>query len=543
VVERSHGDTISLDVRLKAYAAAASILEWPLPRVRHEAVCDEGARLVDRLLVRVARGRGALDVAIGEALLSLAQGDRVVRLGYSCIGDYAREVLGIAASTAQKMARLARKLQDRPLLRAAVRAGEVTARQAEAVLPVACGDAEPAWVERARRERVRALKAAVKNPAAEETEEDEPWMRLRAQVPPEWRPAVDQAMELGGKADRVTTPRWRRVQGVCEEFLGAHAAPEAEGGADPLLSASSAEFDEPEREWLEKETAQWAFLGEPEPVAAPESLEDAEADVRALDAGLRRLARMRERWGDVLGHLAMLFRKMDGWRRLGFASFDHYCEERLGICPRAVEQRAALERRLYELPTLRKALGERRLSYEKARLIARHADEESIESWIALAERLTCIELQRHLQDGEERQMCARGEFEVWMPRRVAALFLLACRAVRKDAGRWMSPGECLGRMAAHFVDVWKPALTGRSTPQRRILARDKGFCQVRGCSRAADHVHHIEFRSAGGSDDPSNLVSLCATHHLRGIHMGYIRVTGKAPDRLRWELAIGGEL
>src|SRR6266446_6127824 len=32
-------------------------------------------------------------------------GDRVLRLGYSGIGDYARERLGIAASTARKIAR------------------------------------------------------------------------------------------------------------------------------------------------------------------------------------------------------------------------------------------------------------------------------------------------------------------------------------------------------------------------------------------------------------------------------------------------------
>ena len=75
---------------------------------------------------------------------------------------------------------------------------------------------------------------------------------------------------------------------------------------------------------------------------------------------------------------------------------------------RAVEQRAALERRLYELPALRQAMTERRLSYEKARLIARHADEESIDEWIGRAEQLTCIALRRALLGQREAQMCAR---------------------------------------------------------------------------------------------------------------------------------------
>jgi len=182
---------------------------------------------------------------------------------------------------------------------------------------------------------------------------------------------------------------------------------------------------------------------------------------------------------------------------------------------------------------------ERRLSYEKARLIARYAEEGSVEDWIERAQRLTYVELRRQIQGREEAQMCARGEFDAWVPRRVAGLLALACSAARKAAGRWMSDGECLGRIAAHFVEVWKPLLDERSTVQKRVLERDRGLCQVPGCSRPAVHAHHIQFRSAGGGDEPENLVSLCAVHHLRGVHMGYLRVRGRAPDRLRWELGV----
>jgi hypothetical protein len=137
--------------QLEKLPAAATLLQWPLPRERDEVVCHEAVRVIDALLVRVARGRGALDVALGEGLAALSVGDRVLRLGYAGIGDYARERLGIAASTAQggagfardgrspqggalEMVRFARELRDRPLLLAAVRAGEVSVRRAEAVL-------------------------------------------------------------------------------------------------------------------------------------------------------------------------------------------------------------------------------------------------------------------------------------------------------------------------------------------------------------------------------------------------------------------------
>src|SRR5437762_4738379 len=153
---------IPVDPRLDALAKVAAMLEWPLPRERDQAVCAEAARVIDRLLAPFARSRGAIDVAIGEGLDLLSTGDRVLRLGYSGIGDYARERLGIAASTARKMARLARELRDRPLVRLAVQSGEMSVRQAEAILPVARGDAEASWVSRGRTDTVRGLKAAVK---------------------------------------------------------------------------------------------------------------------------------------------------------------------------------------------------------------------------------------------------------------------------------------------------------------------------------------------------------------------------------------------
>jgi hypothetical protein len=51
-------------------------------------------------------------------------------------------------------------------------------------------------------------------------------------------------------------------------------------------------------------------------------------------------------------------------------------------------------------------------------------------------------------------------------------------------------------------------------------------------------HAHHIVPRSHGGSDTEDNLVALCACHHLLGIHGGFIRVRGRAPDGLVWEVA-----
>jgi 5-methylcytosine-specific restriction endonuclease McrA len=151
---------------------------------------------------------------------------------------------------------------------------------------------------------------------------------------------------------------------------------------------------------------------------------------------------------------------------------------------------------------------------------------------------MTCVALRRELEAHEDAQMCAQGDLSVRVPRRVGKLVDAAFRAARVAAGRWLAPGECLAIVAAHFVATWKEVLRDRNTLQHRVLERDRGECQVPGCSRAALHAHHVVFRSRGGADAPGNLVSLCAAHHLRGVHAGYLRVRGEAPHALSWELA-----
>jgi hypothetical protein len=57
---------------------------------------------------------------------------------------------------------------------------------------------------------------------------------------------------------------------------------------------------------------------------------------------------------------------------------------------------------------------------------------------------------------------------------------------------------------------------------RRGAVSRDGGRCQECGTSRHPLHVHHIESLSRGGSDDPSNLVTLCEDCHSQyHSHMG----------------------
>ena len=59
------------------------------------------------------------------------------------------------------------------------------------------------------------------------------------------------------------------------------------------------------------------------------------------------------------------------------------------------------------------------------------------------------------------------------------------------------------------------------------VRDRDGNKCVICGREGYLLHVHHVKPRSEGGSDYPSNLVSVCATCHAKahGGHLGESKV------------------
>lgn len=66
------------------------------------------------------------------------------------------------------------------------------------------------------------------------------------------------------------------------------------------------------------------------------------------------------------------------------------------------------------------------------------------------------------------------------------------------------------------------------------VLARDGHKCQCgqKGCSERLE-VHHIIFRSHGGSDTPGNLITLCSKHH-KALHDGKLTLEVKKHKPLK---------
>ncbi|MFT3915255.1 MAG: HNH endonuclease [Anaeromyxobacteraceae bacterium] len=570
---------------LAAYRSALDLIEVPAPTERKFVDREAAALLIDALSVRIARGRGALDLAIGQKLGELWNVSGELDLGYSQVHDLAREKLGMTASFARRLLRLERNLRERPLLRAALFAGEVTRSKAEVVMKRAKGEEEARWVEAARQLTVRQLVQAVKDvpkaaspvetvpketvskeavseeavseesaskespagapvepgavPPVDENMDELPWRHLRLWLGKKAAPIVRAAIDLARYLDEAprTIPECLRLMAM--EYLSSHAAPEVPEGQKPSPEYLGQPYElRPElRELLEKQSNGWAFLFKPLAVAAPALEPTWPPDAYGILDELRGLMQLRNAWDEELGRVLLRLKTLGLWRTMMFASFEHYADERLGLGASNLKQRIALEKRLTDLPPLREAMRSGKLSYEQARLVAKDATAEDVEAKIAEAAGKTCLALQREVEGKEEGQMWDAGFLDVPVPEEVDSLLAEAVRAARKAAGRWLSTEDALEAIARHCLDTWTPLVERKLKDANPVMVRDGGLCTTPGCSRVGDDVHHIKFRSQGGDDSPENQTGMCKPHHLRGVHGGNVLVTGSAPDKLTWVL------
>jgi hypothetical protein len=149
-----------------------------------------------------------------------------------------------------------------------------------------------------------------------------------------------------------------------------------------------------------------------------------------------------------------------------------------------------------------------------------------------------------------ERQMCAlevdseATERIAWrVPREVAWLFTAVRESFRANLQaarrRPASEGEAFEALLDHALTAWTQREAGAPRPDP-VIRRDGYRCAVPGCSSRRNlQDHHIVFRSAGGSEAPQNRITLCAFHHHRCLHVGRLRVRGRAPHHLVFELGV----
>jgi hypothetical protein len=131
--------------------------------------------------------------------------------------------------------------------------------------------------------------------------------------------------------------------------------------------------------------------------------------------------------------------------------------------------------------------------------------------------------------------------FRLWMPQSLHRFWCDVDLSITLSLGRPSYPWERLLVLLRHFLDQWDAGGYETWRKSAQLHLRFGCMCAVPGCTQRRNlHGHHLEHLSQGGSNAPENLSSVCAGHHLGGIHAAIIRVHGRAPDALEWHLPGG---
>ena len=520
------------------------------------------------------------------------------RLGFVRLADFARERLGLSGRQLQDLAHVDAALARLPRVEAAFLAGTLSWSKTRLLCRVAVSGDEARWVALARRLSVRALEREVRavdrgsleagaladdDDGASAEPRETIQVRCSGDVHGKWWRTQQLARRVAGEK----LARWECMEAVVAELLSALPAIASAAPVDPaptntppavgarLRSAPAAHVcagQGPEEDSFSSPPCLPVFL---EPLVQ----DLADADPFELDVRLRRAVAIEQRLWSEAGALLARARTEGRHRAAGFPSFECWARERFGLSPRKTRALLRLERAGDLCAALRDAYRDGRLSWVQAHalvplLVADEAasGREWTAGWIAHAERVSVRRLEddvdqalalgtlRPPEDSGERQTCARPmeaeaqdraraeshRFFFTAPREDARWFrALLCslrRRLERATGRLPSEGEAVGAMLAHAIAAWM-ALIPQDARWRRehaVFTRDGWRCTAPGCSSYRNlHDHHVVFRSRGGSDALSNRTTLCAAHHLRGVHAGVMRCTGSAPGELVFELGL----
>jgi hypothetical protein len=311
----------------------------------------------------------------------------------------------------------------------------------------------------------------------------------------------------------------------------------------------------------------------------------ANEDAFALDSLLREAMRALRGVEPRIGRLLRILVDLRFHRALGFAAVEDYVRERLGLSPRKAWALLKLEKSMRRIAPLADAYERGRLTWVQALTLLPVLDRENVGEWLARANTVTVRRLTdevnwvlatrdvlgpaaplgpprlddallwplpraplaastdarcRKLSLGAVLQIGALSPAEVCDaeihfigPASVVALFRDALDAfTRAGEPRWTA----LERPLTGVVAEWEAQPPHRDP----IFARDGWRCAVPACSARRNlHDHHLQFRSRSGGNGLENRVTVCAAHHLRGIHSGVIRAWGTAPAGVHWQLGV----
>ena len=535
-----------------------------------ESRCDPRADEVEALdarLTELARNGAPLRRALARIAGTFVERRAWEPLGFARLADYARERPGLSARELYDLAHVDAALAKLPAIGAALASGRLGWTKARLLCRVATPEDEGLWLAAAGRLSAAAL-------AREVRAIDVDSLEAGALDPLEDEPGEREVLRV--RAPRHVKSRWSNVKRTLRRVVGGWLPTETcvELVSAEVLSAIRLEVDPaallPFARRVHSGMADPELVAEPAltpNVPAPASpfvealvagLEDAEP--RELDARLRRAAALEQSLLTRIGPLLLAFVAARAPFKLGFRSLDSYARERLAMSPRKARAVLRLERACALAPALNDAWRSGRITPSQSQvlvpLMLAAGSEPFHSAWVERAADVTV----RRLEDDVEHALASGAfdpallpelpeglqigaehmgpETDVWVanvPADVGRLFRACLGSVARRLNT--GPGAALEAMFDHCIDTWYCP-----TPrEHRVFARDGFRCTVPGCTSQRNlHAHHVLFRSAGGGDDLANLVTLCAAHHQRGVHTGLIRIAGRAPDCLVFELPLG---
>jgi 5-methylcytosine-specific restriction endonuclease McrA len=372
---------------------------------------------LDMELATVARSGGALRLALGTGLEALARTDGHHALGFSSMAGYALERCERSGRSVQEARSLSRRLSVLPRTREALISGSINWSMAAVLATIATTDDEEQWLRDAASSTVKSMRQRVRSllhPAAAAGPDDSA----------DPSPGPDEMCTLTLTVDFEDACLLECVRMVVRHIGGGTSANDVlealvgEGSTSlvehlpqytPVVEYPLAD-DEKQRSY-DAQRAKWRdeaeTLCEPRiprgPVAPgriaaplpPSPSYDFSGSPGSIDQELGRISAALAERDVVIGKLAEVFFRADGWRRLGYATPRQYAEERLGLSYTSLKEKRTLARRLRRLPHLAATLQSRRIGYEATRLVTLVATPQTDEPW---AER-AAVRTLRHLRE------------------------------------------------------------------------------------------------------------------------------------------------
>ena len=513
---------------MRARAFSQRLSHWTRPRsparpaVRRLSV---GAlvflrgRDADGRLRELSAQRARVRPVLGALAAAVLERCAFEPLGFRCPGDWSRERIGVGARTLREWARVERALAELPLLRSAVRAGEVSWTVARKIVGIATPETEAACLATVRGRTVRAvermLRAVAVSAEGPADAEEEDRVRVRVACPRrvavKWAAALELARRMAGES----LPVWACAEAIAAECAAAGAEVEPRPADRGSLLHSARARGRDAESGLRAQV--WPHLAWTPPVVpGGDRLERLARGLdrcapRALDCRFREAMAFLQQIDLEIGRVLrqVLDRKL--YRELGFESFERYATERLDGSARTARRLIRLARAEQRTPEVATAFRAGRITLLQAEVLLRGGS-------VARAEKVTL----RRLEDE-----VLETKVVFWAPRTVAALFEGLVARVGLET------------MLDHAIATWLEA--GQAFEDYADFERDGFRCTVPGCTARRNlHSHHIVFRSARGPDVPWNRTTLCAFHHHRGVHDGRVRIRGRAPDGLVYTLGVG---